>query len=175
MDECEGLFSDRNTSDDSSTGKILHEFLIEMDDERNKNILMLGATNKPSRIDGATRRRFDSGHFHIPLPNEEARESLIKYKIENNDGRRNDLGPDDINYFVRRTENHSMSDITAIVNNLNKVITDEIPDAMIKSTRIDPTSLRPITRKDLDKVLSSYSSKVNMEDVHLCNQYQGDK
>jgi SpoVK/Ycf46/Vps4 family AAA+-type ATPase len=113
-----------------------------MDNERNKNILMLGATNKPSRIDGAPRRRFDSGHFHIPLPNEEARESLIKYKIENNHGRGNDLGPDDINYFVRRTENHSMSDITAIVNNLNKVITDEIPDARLKSTRIDPESLR---------------------------------
>ena len=52
---------------------------------------------------------------------------------------------------------------------------DEIPVARIKSTRIDPESLRPITRKDLDKVLSSYSSKVNMEDVCLCNQYQGDK
>ena len=65
--------------------RIKTEFLVQMDGASTSNddrILLVGATNRPQELDDAARRRF-SKRLYIPLPDEDARQLIVKNLMEN--------------------------------------------------------------------------------------------
>ncbi len=82
FDEISGLVPDRATMGSFGGGykeEEIDEFLMQLDDAADKNVLVVGATNYIDRVDPAVLRpgRFDK-KIHVPLPDFEARESLFR-------------------------------------------------------------------------------------------------
>lgn len=86
FDEISGLVPDRKYLQESSSHKEeeIDEFLMQLNDAAENNILVVGATNFIDRIDPAILRpgRFDKKIF-VPKPDFEARKSLFRVGLAN--------------------------------------------------------------------------------------------
>jgi transitional endoplasmic reticulum ATPase len=87
FDEISGLVPDRRNMSSFDNGikeEEVNEFLMQLNDAGDKNILVVGATNYIDRIDPAVLRpgRFDK-KIHVSPPDFEARESLFKIGLAN--------------------------------------------------------------------------------------------
>jgi len=87
FDEISGLVPDRKNlsgSDDGIKEEEVDEFLMQLNDAADKNILVVGATNYIDRIDPAVLRpgRFDK-KIYVSPPDFEARKSLFKIGLAN--------------------------------------------------------------------------------------------
>jgi ATP-dependent 26S proteasome regulatory subunit len=84
FDELEALGGRRQYTRESTSSKLVSQFLAEMDGfaQNNKGVLILGATNVPWAVDSAFRRpgRFDRVQF-VPPPDQAARESILKLQL----------------------------------------------------------------------------------------------
>lgn len=84
FDEIEAYASNRR--DNSAMERSIPEFLAQMqgvgDGNREERILIIGATNKPWRLDGAFLRpgRFDD-KIYVPLPDKKARRKIIDDRV----------------------------------------------------------------------------------------------
>ena len=81
----------------------------QQQEERPKNVTILGATNHPWDLDEALRRRFEK-RIYIPLPNTEGRKQVFEINLK---GVTVDK---DVNFdeLVKKTEGYSGADITNI-------------------------------------------------------------
>lgn len=85
FDEIEAYASNRR--ENSAMERSIPEFLAQMqgvgDSNRQERILIIGATNKPWRLDGAFLRpgRFDD-KIYVPLPDEKARRKIIDDRVQ---------------------------------------------------------------------------------------------
>jgi len=85
FDEISGLVPDRkNLLDSSHKEEEIDEFLMQLNDAADNNILVVGATNYIERIDPAVLRpgRFDK-KIYVPVPDFDARKSLFKLGLSN--------------------------------------------------------------------------------------------
>jgi transitional endoplasmic reticulum ATPase len=87
FDEIDSLVGTRGGggADDFVGERVLSQFLTELDGiEELKGVLVLGATNRPDRIDPAILRpgRFDD-QVEIPLPDEQARKEIFRVHLRN--------------------------------------------------------------------------------------------
>lgn len=110
FDEISGLVPNRQSLHDSSSHKEeeINEFLIQLNDAADNNILVVGATNYIDRIDPAILRpgRMDK-KIHVPPPDEEARKELFMLGLS---GRPHDMDID-IEKLSSLTEGYSSADI----------------------------------------------------------------
>ncbi|MDH0748906.1 ATP-binding protein [Pseudomonas sp. GD03842] len=85
FDEVEALGGKRANTRESTSSKLVSQFLSEMDGftQDNKGVLILAATNVPWSVDSAFRRpgRFDRVLF-VPPPDREARESMLRMMMK---------------------------------------------------------------------------------------------
>ena len=85
FDEIEAYASNRR--ENSAMERSIPEFLAQMqgvgDSNEKERILVIGATNKPWRLDGAFLRpgRFDD-KIYVPLPDEQARRKIIEDRVQ---------------------------------------------------------------------------------------------
>lgn len=79
MDEIDTLGFDRNSGREAEDLKQVGTMLQSMDNAKQSNIILIGATNKYDILDPALRRRFDSKVF-VGLPD---KESLIALLVKN--------------------------------------------------------------------------------------------
>jgi transitional endoplasmic reticulum ATPase len=109
FDEIETYASNRR--DNSAMERSVPEFLTQMQgigaSEEQNRILVIGATNKPWRLDGAFLRpgRFDE-KIYVPLPCDEARKQIMELKLSGvpNNGI-------DLQSFVERTSGYNGADM----------------------------------------------------------------
>jgi len=110
FDEISGLVPDRQNLHDSSSHKEeeINEFLIQLNDAADNNILVVGATNYINRIDQAILRpgRMDK-KIHVPPPDKEARMELFNLGLS---GRPHDKNID-FDKLVKLTDGYSSADI----------------------------------------------------------------
>lgn len=110
FDEISGLVPNRQNLNDSSSHKEeeVNEFLIQLNDAADNNILVVGATNYIDRIDPAVLRpgRMDK-KIHVPPPDSEARKELFKLGLS---GRPHDKNID-FEHLSDLTEGYSSADI----------------------------------------------------------------
>ena len=76
-----------------------------------RGVLVLGATNLPWALDPAIRRRFER-RIYISLPEYEARLGMLKNGMKEN---KNTLTESDFDFFAKKTEMFSGSDIAILV------------------------------------------------------------
>lgn len=110
FDEISGLVPNRQNLNDSSSHKEeeVNEFLIQLNDAADNNILVVGATNYIDRIDPAILRpgRMDK-KIHVPPPDAEARKELFKLGLS---GRPHDENID-FEHLADITDGYSSADI----------------------------------------------------------------
>ncbi|HIE37422.1 TPA: AAA family ATPase, partial [Candidatus Geothermarchaeota archaeon] len=115
LDEIDSIAPRRGShyGDSGVTDRIVNQLLSEMDGlERTKDVIVIGATNRPDILDPALLRpgRFDRIIF-VPPPDFEARYQILKIHT-----RRMPLAEDvDLNELARLTENYTGADIEALV------------------------------------------------------------
>ena len=109
FDEIEAYASNRR--ENSAMERSVPEFLTQMQgigaSEERDRILVIGATNKPWRLDGAFLRpgRFDE-KIYVPLPCDEARKQIMQLRLQGvpNDGI-------DLQSYVERTDGYNGADM----------------------------------------------------------------
>lgn len=128
FDEVEALGGKRSNTRESTSSKLVSQFLSEMDGFTNDNhgVLILAATNVPWSVDSAFRRpgRFDRVLF-VPPPDRAARESMLKVMMK---GR---PMADDIHFafLAKNTSGFSGADLSELV----ETAADEAIEASIES------------------------------------------
>ena len=86
IDEVDSMLTQRKADENEASRRIKTEFLVQLDgagDARQGQVLVIGATNLPHELDDAARRRFVK-KMYIPLPEQPARESLIRTLLAKN-------------------------------------------------------------------------------------------
>lgn len=83
IDELDGIFGERSTSDQSFITGIKTQMLTLMDGiiSRDPSIIVIGATNRLNTIDPALRRRMRT-HIEITLPESKDRESMFRHFLD---------------------------------------------------------------------------------------------
>jgi transitional endoplasmic reticulum ATPase len=115
MDEIDSLVPTRGAGfDNQVTERVISQVLTELDGlEELRDVVIIGATNRPDMIDQALLRpgRFDK-LLYVPVPDLEARKEIFKIHI-----RDRPLGKDiSIEDLSRRTDGYSGADIQAVVD-----------------------------------------------------------
>lgn len=153
IDELDAIASVRGIEEGSRVGeRVVNALLTEMDGLQNlKNVVVLGATNRPDIVDPALLRpgRFDR-IIKIPVPDEKARLEILRVHT-----RRMPLSKDvSLEEIARRTENYTGADIeglcreagmVAIRRGKNEIGKDEFEEALktVKAT---------ITKKQIEMI-----------------------
>jgi len=136
FDEVEALGGKRQYSRESTSSKLVSQFLSEMDGfaQDNHGVLILGATNVPWAVDSAFRRpgRFDRVLF-VPPPDRTARARILEILLED----RPTAGKMPFEELSKRTSGFSGADLS----NLVETAVDEAIEASIDTgTEQDITS-----------------------------------
>ena len=154
FDEIEAYASNRR--ENSAMERSVPEFLTQMQgigasEERNR-ILVIGATNKPWRLDGAFLRpgRFDE-KIYVPLPCDEARKQIIKLRLQDvpNTGI-------DIDCFADRTIGYNGADMDYLC--------EKAKEFAIKRVLSNMESERTLYADDFEKAFETIKSSVLEED-----------
>jgi katanin p60 ATPase-containing subunit A1 len=185
IDEVDSIGSARGANNEcESSRRVKAELLVQMDgvssvssaganeeieEEKRKIVMVLGATNRPWDLDDALRRRFEK-RVYVPLPNEKGRLELFKLnlgKVKLND----DV---EISKLVEMTEGYSGADISNVCREaammpMRKVILSGKDDIM---NLINDPSLReeldmPVTQEDLINALVNISKSVSEKDLKV--------
>jgi len=114
FDEVEALGGKRSNTRDSTSSKLVSQFLSEMDGftKDNHGVLILAATNVPWSVDSAFRRpgRFDRVLF-VPPPDRAARETMLKLMMEGRP-KADDI---DFAFLAKNTSGFSGADLGELV------------------------------------------------------------
>lgn len=151
FDEIEAYASNRR--EHSAMERSVPEFLSQMqgvgDGSNDKRILVIAATNKPWRIDGAFLRpgRFDD-KIYVPLPNELARRRIMDIKL-NGVPMKEGINFD---YFVELTEGYNGADIDYFCEKAKEFALRRIIDQK------DTNEL--LTKEDFNNAIASIKSSV---------------
>lgn len=84
IDEIDSFLRSRNSNDHEATAMMKTQFMMLWDGlstENGSNVIVMGATNRPSDLDKAILRRMPA-QFHVGLPVEEQRWKILKLILE---------------------------------------------------------------------------------------------
>jgi len=112
IDEVDSLCGKRTEGENESSRRIKTEFLVQMDGCGNsqEGVLVMGATNTPWELDEAFRRRFEK-RIYISLPDQTARATMFKLKLEGVD---HTLNEDDFFQLGEASHLYSGADIKTV-------------------------------------------------------------
>ncbi|QSZ66090.1 AAA family ATPase [Methanofollis aquaemaris] len=132
FDEIDSLVPRRGSYSDSThvTESVVSQLLTELDGlEELKDVVVLGATNRPDMLDEALMRpgRLDRV-VYVPPPDKESREKIFEVYLRGTEGL---LAADvDVDAMVDRTEGFAGADIEAVVREAKLAAMREFIDAM---------------------------------------------
>jgi len=111
----DSLVSARRESDNDATGRIKTEFLVQTQEDRMGNgVLLLGATNLPWALDIAMMRRFER-RIYVGLPDVDARLSVLRMKLgARAAGDMTSLTEHDLQQLALATEGYSAADLSIL-------------------------------------------------------------
>ena len=157
FDEIDSIASKRGSSSEhEASRRVKSELLVQMDgvgsgtDSAKKLVIVIAATNYPWDIDEAFRRRLEK-RIYIPLPDTEARKSLLFINFKNVQ-----LASDvDINEIAKLTNGYSGADITnlcrdAALMSMRRLMDNEEMRKLIQEKGITELKLLPQVKERLD-------------------------
>jgi len=112
VDEIDSVLKARqSTNQHAEDRKVVNEFLTQIEDIGEDNVLFVGATNVYDELDAAALSRFDKELF-VGLPDEPTREAIIDTHLSD---RAHTVGEEDIAALAADTGGYSARDLTQIV------------------------------------------------------------
>lgn len=165
FDEIDGLCATRQsgTQDSGVSGRVLSQFLSEMDGiEEMNGVFVLAATNRPDMVDPALRRygRFEQT-IEVGLPDKASRKAILHVHLKN----RPLAEKFDLDELADRTEGFSGADLASICSmaarsSIRRVVEQTKSDNLAAATVL-------ITRQDifdsLDELLKSGKGKLGRD------------
>jgi transitional endoplasmic reticulum ATPase len=161
IDELDALVPNREGDLHQMHANAVNEFLAQMNECGSKGIFIIGASNRPEKIDPAALRagRLDK-KVYLPPPDFEARKAMFELYLKS---RPLDFGID-YDKLAKLTENYVSADIELLVNEASRMalknkarISMEILEQIIKTTK--PT----VSLAELNKY-KSLKSKMDSDD-----------
>lgn len=157
IDEIEGMVPKREGLDGSAQYKQeeINEFLMQLNDAGDNNILVVGATNRPHLIDNAILRsgRMDKRIF-VPPPDFLARKEMFKIYLSGRPHSENI----DFDKLSQTTENYVGSDIELIVTEAARIAVAQdqvcIDGAMIMS------------------IINKFKPSISVEEIEYYHQFE---
>ena len=155
------MLTQRKADENEASRRIKTEFLVQLDgagNGRTGQVLVIGATNLPQELDDAARRRFVK-KLYIPLPEQSAREALLRTLLEKN---KNNLTDEEITKLSQDTHGFSGADLKALCTDaalgpLRKLGT--------KALTVDANDIPPISYKHFRKSLRGMNPSVAESDL----------
>lgn len=160
IDELDAILPSREMDLHQMYSSAVNEFLAQMNNCGQKNIFIIGATNRPEKIDPAVLRtgRFDKV-FYISPPDSSTREALFRLYLKKRPVE------DDLNYdkLSKLTDNYISSDIKFVIDEasrealkkLNKISMDILCD-VIQDT---PPSLTLLELKKYEQIREKWENE----------------
>ena len=105
----------RGGQEHEASRRLKTEFLVQFDgvssaDSKDKNLLVLAATNRPQDLDEAALRRL-TRRIYMPLPDPPARRALLEHKLKDAN---KDIKEDEFNSVIDKiTDGYSCADLNA--------------------------------------------------------------
>ena len=163
FDELDALGANRTDDDGSpATNRVVSQLLTELDGlERRGGVTVLGATNRPRRIDDALLRpgRFDRV-LSVPMPDPAARAEIFRVHLR---GRTAPGFEPDIGVLAERTEGYTGSDITAVVREAALLAIEERLHEQARGDKPDESPPVRIERRQLERALESVGPSLSAE------------
>lgn len=139
----------------------------EVEKEKSKLVMVLGATNRPWDLDEAMIRRFEK-RVYIPLPNSKGREELFRINLKNVEIDENIS----FDKLVSLTENYSGADISnvcreaSLMNMRRKLFSNNKKiEELVKESQFKSDIKAPISENDLLDAIKNVSKSVSNEDL----------
>ena len=181
IDEIDSLLSSRHAREHDAVRRLKTEFLIQFDGvstNANDRVLVMGATNRPHDLDDAVLRRMEK-RIYIPLPDDEARKTLLKHTgtgennsdnnvNENKEGNAFNLTDEELNELVVITNGYSCSDIVSLCREASFGPLRDLGDDIMTAKATD---MRPINYDDFINAKNVVYSSVSADAVHIFVQF----
>jgi len=156
IDEVDALFQEYS-DEVGGEKRMRNQFLIEMDGLKAKEdsklpLFVIGATNKPWKLDIGFIRRFEK-RIYVKPPDRETRRKLFEYYISKL-ATVYDVKSVDIDKLAEVTENYSSDDIAKIVKEVQERIAEEYHER-------NPGGKRAITTEDFMSVIKSRKPSID--------------
>lgn len=151
FDEIEAYATNRR--DNSAMERSVPEFLTQMqgvgDSDEKHKILIIGATNKPWKLDGAFLRpgRFDE-KIYVPLPDKDSRKQILEHRLK-------DVPIDlnlDVDGIVDKTEGFNGADMD--------YLSEKAKENAIRRSIWDAGAVKVVTNEDYENAFCSIKSSV---------------
>lgn len=161
IDEIDSLLTQRSEADQEGSRRIKTEFLVQMDGagtSREDRVLVVGATNRPQELDEAARRRLVK-RLYIPLPDDDARRSMVKRLLKKS---RSNCSESDFDQIVRISAGYSGSDMYALCA---EAALGPVRDLGESIGNIDESSVRAISKGDFEVAAKMVRASVSSRDL----------
>jgi len=166
FDEIDAIAGERGSGmSDSGVGeRVVSQLLTELDGLENlEDVVVIATTNRPDLIDSALLRpgRLDR-HIHVPVPDVQARESVLRVHTENMVLANNV----DINELANRTEGFVGADIEALCREATMYATRELIQSLSpeeKKSKEYSETTKKVTMSHFRKALSEVTASVTDE------------
>lgn len=172
IDEIDSLLTQRSDGEHDSSRRIKTEFLVQFDGvqtDKNENLLVIGATNRPQTLDEAARRRFTKRLF-IPLPNLKARREIICLSLKNE---RYELNDKQLLKLSRMTKGYSGSDLSQLCKDAALNVLRRYGRAKINAIK-DKRDLPPITIDDFLNAVNRVKPTVSKKDSFILEDWNNE-
>lgn len=164
VDEVDSLLCQRSTDENEASRRMKTEFLVQLDGASTNSsarVVFIGATNRPSELDDAARRRFVK-RLYIPLPDEAGRKQLFETLLKGNN---HILSSEDIDELVIRTAGYSGADIRNLANEAAMGPVREIAKNNKQLERISVNDVPSIDKHHFYDAFDSVTSSVSQGDL----------
>ena len=161
IDEVDSMLTQRKADENEASRRIKTEFLVQLDgagNGRKGQVLVIGATNLPAELDDAARRRFVK-KLYIPLPEQSAREALLRTLLGKN---KNSLSDEEITKLSHNTHGFSGADLKALCTD---AAMGPLRKLGKKALAVDAADVPPITYKHFKSSLRSMNPSVAEADL----------
>jgi spastin len=171
IDEIDSILTERSESEHEASRRLKTEFLLQFDgiaSNSDERILLLAATNRPQELDQAALRRLVK-RIYIPLPEFEARLSLVKYLLNSCS---HSLSSSDLQSLARRTDGYSSSDLTALTREASMGPIRSLGDKLMTTSS---DRIRPVQIQDFVEAMKIIRPSVSPDYVSQMESWNKEK
>lgn len=161
IDEIDSLLTQRSDGEQEHSRRIKTEFLVQMDGagtSRDDRVLVVGATNRPQELDEAARRRLVK-RLYIPLPDEEARQSMVNHLLKRET---HALSQEHVTAVAKLSDGYSGSDMYALCAEASMGPVRELGSRI---GSVDASSVRCIRLEDFSAAARMVRASVSGADL----------